>query len=69
MKPWEDPEFVFYTEAMQRWLGGYVPTIAAAMTAPAKGRPATEEAAQALRTSQLNGAQTHRTTPMRERYP
>jgi len=69
MKPWEAPGYRFYTEAMQRWLGGYVPTMADVMSAPKKGRPATEEAAQALRTAQVTGAEAHRAKPRKERYP
>lgn len=69
MKAWEAPGFVFYTEEMQRWLNGYVPAMADTMCAPKKGRPATDEAAAALRTAQAKGAAAHRATPMKARYP
>ena len=69
MKAWEAPGFRFYTQEMQRWLAGYVPTVADAICAPTKSRPATEEAAAALRKGRINGAAAHRATPMKERYP
>lgn len=43
-RPWERPDYSFYTPAMQRWLNGYKPQLAEDM---ARGRSAVADSANA----------------------